>query len=257
MCAPDHYAIKYEINPWMNVSNGIDAALARRQWHALYRILKRLGVQVVLVPQGKNLPDMVFTANAGVVDGKTFIPSHFRYPQRQGESAAFTGFFKKKHYRVDDAARGLYFEGEGDILPYRNLLFGGYRYRSERGAHEKVSAHLGKRLVALELATPHFYHLDTCLFPLDENTVLYYPGAFSAKGRAAIKQAVKNPVAVDKPDAFRFACNAFRVGKKVVVNHVSRGFKDRLKKLGYETVETPTSEFVKAGGSVKCLLLKL
>jgi N-dimethylarginine dimethylaminohydrolase len=34
-------------------------------------------------------------------------------------------------------------------------------------------------------------------------------------------------------------------------------FKKTLKHLGYEAVETPTSEFVKAGGSVKCLLLIL
>ena len=73
----------------------------------------------------------------------------------------------------------------------------------------------------------------------------------------SIRRFVKNPVAVGKSDARRFACNAFRVGRKVVLNTVSRALKQRLKKLGYEPVETSTSEFVKAGGSVKCLLLKL
>ena len=29
MCPPQHYAIKYEINPWMKVSNGIDLRRAR------------------------------------------------------------------------------------------------------------------------------------------------------------------------------------------------------------------------------------
>jgi N-dimethylarginine dimethylaminohydrolase len=153
--------------------------------------------------------------------------------------------------------RGLFFEGEGDVLAYRDVVFGGYRYRSEAGAHEKLSAFLGKRVISLELAKPRFYHLDTCFFPLDEKTVLYYPGAFDAYGRKAIETFVQNPVAVNKEDAHRFACNAFRVGRKVVVNTVSRHFKRQLNRLGYEAAETSTSEFVKAGGSVKCLLLKL
>ena len=37
MCPPDHFAIEYEINPWMNVRVGSDADLARQQWTALCR----------------------------------------------------------------------------------------------------------------------------------------------------------------------------------------------------------------------------
>jgi len=257
MCPPSHYAIRYEINPWMKITHTVNPAAARRQWDALSSLLRRLGVSVTLIPQRKGSPDMVFTANAGIARGRTFIPSHFRYRERQAESAAFTRFFKRKGYRVVDAAKGLYFEGEGDLLSYRDMLWGGFRYRSELSAHEKVSAALGKRLVSLELAQPRFYHLDTCFFPLDERTILYYPGAFDAYGRRVIRRFAENPVAVGKADAHRFACNAYRVGRKVVLNEVSRALKRRLHALGYQAAETPTSEFVKAGGSVKCLLLKL
>jgi N-dimethylarginine dimethylaminohydrolase len=257
MCAPRHYAIKYEINPWMKLSNPIQPTTAFQQWDALYQILRKLGVKISLVPQQKRCPDMVFTANAGIVDGHRFIPSHFRYPQRQAESTAFVRYFKRHGYQVADVTRGLYFEGEGDMLPYQDLLFAGFRYRSELRAHEKVSNFLRKRVIGLELTEPHFYHLDTCFFPLDERTVLYYPGAFDPYGQKVIQRFVENPVAVGKTDAQKFACNAFRVGQTVVLNRVSRGLKKKLQDLGYRIAETSTSEFVKAGGSVKCLLLKL
>src|SRR5205823_1885657 len=97
-----------------------------RQWDALCNVLTGLGVQVLVVPQKKGCPDMVFTANAGVAHGGVFIPSHFRYKERQAETPAFIQFFKKKGYRIADETRGLFFEGEGDLLPYRDLLFGGF-----------------------------------------------------------------------------------------------------------------------------------
>lgn len=257
MCAPRHYAIHYEINPWMKLENPIERTNAQRQWDGLHHTLSRLGVDILTVPQRKGCPDMVFTANAGVVTGRTFIPSHFRYPERQPETAAFTRFFKSRGYQISDIAKNYFFEGEGDLLPYQDVLFGGFRFRSELRAHEKVTDFLGKRLIGLELARDRFYHLDTCFFPVDDKTVVYYPDAFDAYGRKAIRRFVEHPIAVGKDDAHHFACNAVRVGRTVVVNHASRSLKRRLLARGYQVEETPTSEFVKAGGSVKCLLLIL
>jgi N-dimethylarginine dimethylaminohydrolase len=257
MCAPSHYDIRYEINPWMKMRNRIHSREALKQWEGLYRALIHLGVKVLTVPQKKECPDMVFTANAGVVHGREFVPSHFRYPERRCEELAFLHFFKRKGYRLRDAAKGLFFEGEGDLLPYRDMLFGGFRFRSEVRAHERVSEAFKKRFVAMELVRPHFYHLDTCFLPLDDRSVLYYPGAFDPYGRKVIKRFVENPIPVSAVDAYQFACNGIRVGRTVVLNKASRTLKKTLKKEGYDVVETPTSEFMKAGGSVKCLLLKL
>jgi N-dimethylarginine dimethylaminohydrolase len=137
------------------------------------------------------------------------------------------------------------------------MFFGGFRYRSEIRAHERVSAALGKLLVTLELATPQFYHLDTCFLPLDERSVLYYPQAFDAYGRKVIQRFVQNPIAVSREDANHFACNGIRVGRTVLLNQASRKLKGQLARLGYDVFETPTSEFMKAGGSVKCLMMTL
>jgi N-dimethylarginine dimethylaminohydrolase len=257
MCAPRHYAIRYEINPWMKLGNAVQGTLAERQWKRLYTVLKSLGVKVELIQQHKSSPDMVFTANAGIVDKNKFIPSHFRFPERQRETPLFSHHFRRKGYRIQDVAKGLFFEGEGDLLLYRDMLFGGYRFRSEIRAHQRVARYLGKRLITLELAHPHFYHLDTCFSPLDDRSALYYPAAFDRKGRNAIESVVQNPIAVNKHDAEAFACNALAVGRSVVLNKAGAALKARLKKEGFNVVETPTSEFMKAGGSVKCLVLKL
>jgi len=264
MCAPSHYAIRYEINPWMKIQNRITPSRARQQWDNLYRALGRLGARVWLVPQKKGCPDMVFTANAGVAaslpagrQGKSFIPSHFRYAQRRGEEPAFIGFFRRRGYRIDDAAKGMFFEGEGDLLPYRDMFFGGFRFRSESRAYVRVSEALNRRLVTLELSTPQFYHLDTCFLPLDDKNALYYPQAFDAYGRKVIRRFVENPIAVSRQDAYQFACNGIRIGRTVVLNQASRALKRQLDRLGYTVLESPTSEFMKAGGSVKCLILTL
>jgi N-dimethylarginine dimethylaminohydrolase len=257
MCAPSHYTIRYEINPWMKIDNRVEPTHAQAQWEGLYRALEKLGARVSLIPQKDGCPDMVFTANAGVAQGKTFIPSHFRFEQRQLEEMAFIRYFRKKGYTIRDAAKKLFFEGEGDLLSFGDTLFGGFRYRSEMEALSRVSHALSKRVISLELSKPHFYHLDTCFLPLDKRSVLYYPDAFDRYGRQAIGHFVENPIPVSKEDAYRFACNGIRIGRTVLLNKASRSLKNKIGKAGYRVVEVPTSEFMKAGGSVKCLILKL
>src|SRR5687768_7830011 len=109
MCSPRHYGIQYEINPWMRVGNSVDSYEATRQWKGLHATLRRLGVEISLVPPKKGSPDMVFTANAGVVHEKVFIPSHFRYKERQAERVLFVNYFKRQGYEIKDVAKGLYF----------------------------------------------------------------------------------------------------------------------------------------------------
>ena len=77
MCAPDHYDVDYVINPWMegNVhKSSRDRAVV--QWQKLYEVLKGL-VNVELVTPAKGWPDMVFTANAGLVLGDKAVLSRF------------------------------------------------------------------------------------------------------------------------------------------------------------------------------------
>ena len=92
LCSPDYYGIEYEINPWMSRERGAEAPLAQKQWRGLHATLSKLDTKIELVLPQPKLPDMVFTANAGLAVGKQFIPSNFRHKERAGEAPHFAAW---------------------------------------------------------------------------------------------------------------------------------------------------------------------
>ena len=259
MCRPTHYTIAYEINPWMSVKRQTARSLAIKQWDALYRVLtKTLKCRVRLLPPAKDLPDLVFTANAGLVVGRTVIRSNFRHPERQGEESIVEQYFRKLRMRVVDLPRKHNFEGEGDALFLGETLFLGFRFRSDASSHEPIAKLIRRRVLPLELSNRRFYHLDTCFCPLPPGAALWFPGAFDPYGRKVIEANVPDLIAVSERDARRFACNAVVVGRDIVTNAgVSVTFRRQLTQRGYRLHEVDLSEFLKAGGAAKCLVLRL
>ena len=259
MCRPRHYTIAYEINPWMRITRQVAQPVAARQWHALYGLLTRkLRVPIRLVRPVKGLPDLVFTANAGLCEGETFIRTNFRHPERRGEEAIFERYFRQRGYRVVTLPRQFNFEGEGDALWVGNTLFLGFRFRSDATVHERLARILKRRVLPLELVDKRFYHLDTCFCPLDATSALWYPGAFDRYGWKVIETNVPDPVPVSTADALRFCCNAAVVDRAVILHRgVSRPLRKELERRGFRLYELDLSEFLKAGGSAKCLLLRL
>jgi ornithine--oxo-acid transaminase len=69
MCPPRHFAVTYSINPWMDLGVPVDRELALQQWSRIRAVYERLGHRVDIIEPEPGLPDMVFTANAGVVRG--------------------------------------------------------------------------------------------------------------------------------------------------------------------------------------------
>jgi hypothetical protein len=133
MCAPTKYALKYEINPWMALANQPDLELAARQWEVLYRTLtEEVGARVELIEQHPDCPDMVFTANAGLLRGQYVALANFRHPQRQAEEPHFRAWFEQQGYRVQMLPVGCKFEGEGDALFVGDTLLAGYPLVSPR-----------------------------------------------------------------------------------------------------------------------------
>ena len=255
MCPPDYYGIEYEINPWMDVRRPADAERAGGQWQALYDLLRSLGVHVELVEPVKGLPDLVFTANAGIVADRRFIASRFLHPERQREQPTWEAWFRARGYRIETLPEKACFEGEGDALWFGTTMFAGYRIRSDIRSHQALATIVGHEVLSLELVDERFYHLDTCFCPLDERRALYYPPAFDDYGRRVIAQFVPDPVAVDDADAARFGCNAIVVGRDVILQSGCAALERSLRGLGFSPHAVDLSEFHKAGGSAKCLAL--
>jgi N-dimethylarginine dimethylaminohydrolase len=261
MCAPDHFGVSYVINPWMEGNRGrTDTATARRQWGYLRDALAEQA-DIVLVQQQQDVPDMVFTANAGLVLGRKVAVSRFRMKERRDEEHLFRAWFAENGFDPvpwpDDAP----FEGAGDALWDRGqpLLWAGSGFRSVEAVPALLEGFFGRPVAGLKLACPRFYHLDTCLCPLAGGYLLYYPAAFDAESREKIAAHVppEKRIAVGEEDAFGFACNAVDLGGRVFLNYASTALQGRLKEAGFTTAVTPLSEFMKAGGGAKCLTLKL
>lgn len=256
MCPPAYYNIKYEINPWMNIHRSADTSAAQRQWENLYNILKdNLKIDIELIEPDPKLPDMVFTANAGLVKDKKFICSNFRYKQRQPERDLFSEWFMKNGYEVIGLPKRYYFEGEGDALFLGDTVFAGYRYRSDIHTHRYIAKIFDMRVISVELTDSYFYHLDTCFCPLADNTVFYYPYAFDSYANTAIKNLIPNRIRVRKKEAVTFCCNAIVYGNKIVMNRGADILKHRLEELGFSVYQIELSEFIKAGGSAKCMIM--
>jgi N-dimethylarginine dimethylaminohydrolase len=260
VCPPDHFCIDYEINPWMHRSNVVNSDQAVRQWHELIRVLEEdLGVVVERMKSVPGLPDLVFTANAGVVVGRKAVPSRFRYLERQREEAHFEGWFRDHGYEVITLDEGMYFEGAGDLLGFPESWFGGYRQRSDIRAFPILGDLFGKEILPLELVDSRFYHLDTCFCPLSGGDLLYYPPAFDHYGQVAITQRIRAEqcIVVPEQEALKFACNAICVGKHVVLPAGCPDTITLLESHGYQPHPVPLDEFMKSGGSAKCLTLAL
>jgi len=261
MCGPDYYGIDYEINPWMDKSVQPDKEKALYQWNSLASILeKRLGCSISLIPPVEGLPDMVFTANAGYLEGRRFIPSRFRFAERRGEEAHFIKWFEGEGYELTYLPDGAaFFEGFGDVLPWAGILFAGYRYRSDIASHSELGRIFGRKIISLELVNPSFYHLDTCFCPLPSGDLIYYSGAFDGYGLRVIREhaAGVRLIEVNSEEAAHFCCNAVGVNNSIVINTGAPDLKGRLENYGYSVLETDLSEFVKSGGSAKCLTLRL
>jgi N-dimethylarginine dimethylaminohydrolase len=261
MCAPNHFEVSYVINPWMEGNVALSHRdTAFRQWQALTELISEVS-QVEYISPAKGVPDMVFTANAGLVLGNKFVLSHFLHAQRQAEEPYFAQWFANQGFEVLTLPSGVPFEGAGDALLDRHLplLWMGYGHRSSIQCVPSLIDMLDIDIEPLKLVNDRFYHLDTCFCPLEGGDLMYYPAAFDATSQARIAARVpaNRRIVVNDEDAFNFACNAVNCGRTVVMNKASRALVKELETHGFGVRQTALTEFMKAGGSAKCLTLRL
>jgi N-dimethylarginine dimethylaminohydrolase len=271
MCPPQHFAVSYSINPWMNPeawasADGALSEAAEQQWGALQRTLLTQGAAIEFVDPKPDLPDLVFTANAAVVlDGKALL-ARFRHPERQCEEPIFGATFQALQARaqidaVVEMPEGLWLEGAGDCIwdRQRRSFWMGFGPRSHCGAAHVVADVFGVECVALELADPSFYHLDTAFCPLPSGDVIYYGHAFTPPARFTIEERVapERRIELEPGDAMNFAANAVPLNGCIVLSSCSDALSRKLEERGLTVITTPLDAFLRSGGSACCLTLRL
>ncbi len=261
VCPPKHYSVDYVINPWMegNVHRA-DREKAAAEWQRYFNVLSKVAETAVMTPHAA-LPDLVFTANGGLVLDRDVILGHFLHRERRSEEPLFREWFEQNGFIVRELPRDLPFEGEGDALwdGARAILWAAYGLRTELDVHPLLAQWLTVEVVSLRLVDKRFYHLDTCLAPLEGGHLMYYEGAFDAASISEIESRVpaEQRIAVSERDALHFACNAVSAGPEVLLNFATPELRARLQAAGYSVNETPLGEFIKSGGAAKCLALRL
>ena len=261
MCPPTLYEVDYVINPWMD--GNVHCASRKRaeeQWTNLHNALAAIARVILINPQPGS-PDMVFTANAGLVRNNVAVLSSFFCPERQGEEQHFRAWFQQAGLSLEELRRETPFEGEGDALfdADGTRLWAGYGFRSSAEAHSRLREAWGVPVISLKLVDPRFYHLDTCFCPLFGGYVLYFPAAFDSESLVKIESGhpPDKLIPVDEADAVHFACNAVNVGRTVILNQASQTLQARLEAAGFSVIQVELTEFLKAGGAAKCLTLRL
>lgn len=268
MCKPEYFEVNYSGNEFMkNNINKVDKSRAIIQWNELKQVYLDLGYKVELIKPVKGLVDMVFTANQSLpfadADGnKKVILSKMKNEQRKNEVKYFKEYYKNNNYIIIELPDGIeYFESMGDcVIDYsRNILFGGYGYRTKEDTYNVISKYSNFKIIKLKLVNPVLYHLDTCFSILNSQTAVICESAFDKTGLEIIKNSFKKIIYADEEENFKyFVCNCHCPdGINVIVQKGSSKFKYEIKKSGFNVIEVETGEFIKSGGSVFCMKLMI
>jgi arginine dihydrolase len=255
MCPPAHFAVVYAINPWMHPELPADPGRAMAQWEQLRAAYEHAGHVVETISPKRGLPDMVFAANSALVIDGVALLARFRHPQRVAEERPYERWFRARGLTIRRAE--YRHEGEGDFVLVGDVILAGTGFRTDVDAHQEVARVFGREVVTLELTDPRFYHLDTALFALDDQQIVYFPGAFSEDSQALLQRRYPNAIVVDEQDAAMFGCNAMSDGRHVFMPAGADGLAATLEARGFEPITIDMSELRKAGGSVKCCTLDL
>lgn len=259
LCPPQHFGVLYEINPWMHTEVAVDVDAALGQWHALEQTLRDAGATIDTIDQPDGVPDLVFTANAGLLDAtrNLFVPSHFRHPERQGETEVFASWFAEHGWTVEHLSVDVDHEGAGDALPFGDVLVSGYRPRSDAGAGGELTTLFDVPVRSIELVDERLYHLDLTFCPLDDRRAVCAPMGWDAYGRKVIDALVPEPLWLEDDEALAFCANSVVVGDRVIMPSCPPRVGRILEAWGFDVVVCPVDEFLKAGGGCRCLTLAL
>lgn len=263
MCEPSGFHVRYQINPWMRGNQGkVDSKKAQQQWNSFNHALSLI-THCFVMPGSREWPDLVFTANAALIDpslhSRKALLSQFRYAERRGEESLYGDWLNDLGFEVVKLPPGYSFEGAGDALfDYTGRLWAAVGPRTDIRSHELIEKHFDCKIEPLVLVDPSFYHLDTCFCPLGSGHCLAYLQAFDSDSQSRIRHVFSDRlIEITQHEAQAFCANAVEAYGHVFMSECSHRLKQLLSQIGYQVVTSSLSEFMKAGGSAKCLTLAL
>jgi N-dimethylarginine dimethylaminohydrolase len=255
MCQPEYFRVSYSINPWMHPENPTDTPKALTQWKALRDTYQQLGFDVHLIDPVEGLPDMVYSANGGLVIDGVAYSARFRHSERAAEAGHYLDWFSSRGFSPVEAREVN--EGEGDFLPVGQTILAAHGFRSDLTSHRELEQLFQREVVSLRLVRPDFYHLDTALAVLDDATISYLPQAFDEASQEVLADRFPDAIIASESDARWLGLNLFSDGRSVVMAAQATGLADDIRSRGFDVYGVDMSELLLGGGGVKCCTLEL
>ncbi|NUP50745.1 MAG: amidinotransferase [Catenulispora sp.] len=258
LCSPDHFDVTFEINPWMTTEQRPDRPSAWRQWRALVANLRAAGAEVFSYESRPGLSDMVFPTDVAVAVGRRFLRGRFRHPERRAEAAYGAAWLIGQGYEELEwpGEPDLYLEG-GDTVGFGDTIVCGTGFRTSAEAARYVGVAHGVDVVSVPLVDPRFYHLDMSFCPLDGRRAICATEAWDESGQRAVAELVPEQLVITSEEALTFCANAVVVGETIVMPACPPRVRAQLEEWGFRILVSGVSEFIKAGGGIRCMSLDL
>ncbi len=222
----------------------IDLDLARKQ-HADYEgCLKRLGCELLRLPEQPDLPDSVFVEDAAIVLDEIAVIARPGAASRRPEIESVAAALKPFRTLLQINAPGT-LDG-GDVLVMGKDIYVGLSSRSNDQAVTQMTAELasfGYRVHSVEIHG--CLHLKSAVTAVASNTVLVNPSWIDAN---VFDQFAIIEVHPDEA----FAANGLLTGETVIYPVAFPRTAERLTKQGIRIEPVNLSELAKAEGAVTC-----
>ena len=230
MCRPEHFEVSYAINPWMDITAGVDRELAVQQWEALRQTYLDLGHDVEVIDPVPGLPDMVFAANGGlVVEGRRSAPgsptpSAAPRPGLPGRLATLG---------LKDVTEPVHVnEGEGDFLVVGHLVLAGTGFRTDPGAHTEVQELFGIPVIPAAGGPALLPPGHGAGRPRRRHRRLL-PGGVQPGQPGVLQRLFPDAILAAEADAVVLGLNAVSDGRNVVLPSAATDLADQLRERGY------------------------
>lgn len=218
---------------------------AVKQHQNYCKMLKSCGAQIVTLDENLSLPDSVFVEDPIIVFDEVAILASMGVGSRRKECDVLESYFSS-HRKIERISLPAKIEG-GDVLKIGRHIYVGDSPRTNQlgiKALGNIIAPFGYEVHAVKV--DGCLHLKTGCTALDEKTLLINPDWVDSNAFAGYK---KIATFQDEP----FGANILPVNNHICMNEAFPRTLDLVSSLGYNTIATDISEFVKAEAGLTCM----
>ncbi|MCM3214331.1 dimethylarginine dimethylaminohydrolase family protein [Niallia taxi] len=257
LTSPLYMTIKEPINDIQKqyLKENIDTKLASEQHQAFVDVLKKEGIEVVLLPAEKQFPEQVFTRDIGFTLGNHTFVAKMGHDVRKGEEHVLLNWLNEQEISFTKLNSDK-IEG-GDVLIDGSTIYIGVSNRTNKKSIEHIKTLLPNYEVIDIPFTDSFLHLDCVFNILSPNDALIYPGEIEKQKLELLKKRY-SLIEVTKEEQATLGTNVLSIGhNKVISLPVNNRVNAELRKRGFTVIEVDITEIIKSGGAFRCCTLPL